>query len=423
MIKYIQILITTIILGMPCCYAEGFDLIAPANPLSPQPVAKNTIAIPIKKATLTHNNVHNQYVLAFDRFMQSNVKSAYNDFKVLIETMTPNDYAYMKMAENMAEIGFFDLSTRAISKVEDKSFSAFLSDDIKLYHYPSKKLNKDDEIYLGEIYSNIIYNDQSKEATAELIKETELLTKSDYANYIAALGYLKSGEIADAGIYIENAIRMNSQNLNYKKLKAEILSQSKNQKNAIKLVNYIKSQKLYSVDYTRKVNSLEQYVLYKSKKNYSEKMYHLGYYYYYESEYAKAIRALQSGISTKNNLNKKIYSILSRVYYDSQDFEKAQDTALKALKINNNDSTALLVLGDLNYRVNEFKEALKYYKDAENLNKNSYLPQIRIAQTYEQLNKNKKALEIYEKLLSHTTIVTLPIIKLHYKTNQKSLHI
>lgn len=70
---------------------------------------------------------------------------------------------------------------------------------------------------------------------------------------------------------------MNPQNLNYKKLKAEILSQGKKPKNAIKMVDYIKSQKLYSADFTRKVNSLEQYVLYKSEKNYAEKMYHLGF--------------------------------------------------------------------------------------------------------------------------------------------------
>ena len=59
-----------------CAFAqEGYDAIQPANPLSPQEMPVNTIALPIKKATLTHNSVHNQYVIAFDRFMQSNVKS------------------------------------------------------------------------------------------------------------------------------------------------------------------------------------------------------------------------------------------------------------------------------------------------------------------------------------------------------------
>ena len=379
-------------------FAEGFEQIPAVNPLMPQPVPANTIALPVKKATLTHNNIHNLYVLAFERFIQNNVKAAYNDFKVLIDTMGENDYAYMKFAENMADIGFFDLSDKAAEKVQDKALSAFLVDDIKLYYYPSKKLKVEDEIYIGEVFSNIIYNDQSKEATDELVKNIELMTNSDYANYVAALGFLKSNNPIDASKYIDIAIKMNPDNLNYKKLKAEILAQSKKPQNAIKLVQNIKSKKIYSEDFTRKVNSLEQYVLYKSKKNYSEKMYHLGYYYYYENELAKSVRTLQGALSNKKKLNKDIYALLSRVYFDSQDFEKAQDAATKSCKIANN-TTSLIVLGDLSYRTKDYKTALKYYKSAESCDKNSSAPKMRIAQVYEQTDKNKKALDIYEKVL------------------------
>ena len=128
-------------------FADGFDSIKPANPFEENSVPVNTIALPLKKATLTHNSIHNQYVIAFDRFMQSNVKSAYRNFKVLIETMEPNDYGYMQVAERMADIGFFNLSETAASKIEDKALSDFLTGDIKIYYYPSKKLKPDDEMY------------------------------------------------------------------------------------------------------------------------------------------------------------------------------------------------------------------------------------------------------------------------------------
>ena len=395
--KFLTIIL--FLLTIQISYGTEFDAISPANPLTPQLLPSNTIALPVKKATLTHNNVHNQYVLAFDRFMRSNIKSAYNDFKILIETMDNNDYAYMKFAENMADIGFFDLTDIAISKIEDKAISDFLVEDIKLYYYPANKIGLEDEIYLGEVFSNIVYNDQSNEATSELVKNDILLNKSDYANYIASLGYLKSNNIIEADKYIDVAIKMNPSNLNYKKLKAEILSQSKKPQNAIKMISRIKSQKLYSADFIRKVDSLEQYVLYKSKKNYSEKMYHLGYYYYLENEYAKSLRTLQSALSTKKKLNEQIYALLSRVYYDSQDYEKAQDSAQKAKKLNNNNIQALLVLGDLSYRNKDYKTALKYYKNADANSKNSYLSSIRIAQVYENTEKLKKANDIYEKLL------------------------
>ena len=378
---------------------EGFDAIQPANPYSPQPIPVNTIAIPIKKATLTHNSLHNQYVIAFNRFMQSNVKSSYMDFKNLIETMDENDYAYMKMAENMADIGFFELADLAVSKIEDKELSDFLTGDINLYYGISKKLKQDDEIYLGEVFSNIVYNDQSREATSELVKDTELMTNSDYANYLVALGYLKSNDFIEANSYIDTAIKMNPQNLNYKKLKAEILSQGKKPQNALKMVDYIKSQNLYTADFSRKINSLEQYVLYKSQKDYSEKMYHLGYYYYYENENAKALRTLQSSLTTKKKHNKEVYAILSRVYYDMQEYEKAQDTAMKAYKLDSGNPVVLLVLGDLSFRTGDYKTALKYYKDAESKDKTSSICSVKVAQTYEQLDKNKKAVEVYEKIL------------------------
>lgn len=402
------------------CYAEGFDVLSPVNPVFAQPVQSNSIAMPVKKATLTHNNIHNQYALAFDRFTRSNIKSAYGDFKILIDTMTPNDYAYLNMAKNMADIGFFDLSEAASSKVEDKSISAFLTDDIKLWYYPSNKMKVGDEIYLAEMYSNIIYNDQSKEATTELVKNSELLLKYDYANYIAALGYLKSNEFIKAEKYINIAIKLNPQNLNYKKLKAEILSQSKKSQNAIKIVENIKSQKLYTTDFSSKAESMEHYVLYKSKKNYSEKMFHLGYYYYYENEPQKAIRTLQSAISTKKKLNKDIYAILSKIYLDTQDNEKALDAAIKSDKLGGN-ITAWIVLGDLATNNKDYKTALKYYKKAESNAKNMYLPSVKIALTYENMNNTKKAYEIYEKLLKTYDDCYIAYYKIALRDKQREI--
>ena len=221
-------------------FAEGlYDSIQPANPLEVQTAPISTVVIPPKKATLTHNDIHNQYLIAFDRFMQSNVKSSYMDFKILIDTMVPNDYTYMRMAESMADIGFFNLSDLAANKIDDRNLSDFLVGDVKSFYFPSKKLKNDDEVYLGEVYSNIVYNDQSREATSELVKNVNLITNSDYANYVAALGYLKSNDILNAERYIDTAIKMNPQNLNYKKLKAEIQAQGKKPQNALKTVAYI----------------------------------------------------------------------------------------------------------------------------------------------------------------------------------------
>ena len=374
--------------------------IQPANPLGNSRPA-GFIFLEPQRASLTKNDIYNQYAIGLNRFMQSNVRAAYMDFTVLIDSIQPSDFAYLQLATKMADIGFFNLAELALDKVKDKDIAVLLNEEIKRFYFPSFALSKNDEIYLGEVFSNIIYNDQSRETTSELVKNAILMAGSDYANYLAALGSLKSGSPENALKYIDVAIAKNPQNINYSKLKAEILSQSKNPKNALKVVRAIKEQPLITAEYTNKVNSLEQYILYKTQKNDSQKKYHLGYYYYYEKELNKSLKTLQSAVSTKKKNNKDVYALLSRVYFDLKEYEKAEDIALKAYKLEKNNVTTLLVLGDIAYRKKDYKSALKYYETAQAKEKVSPLPSVKVAQTYLMLDKDKKAKEIIAKILKN----------------------
>ena len=201
-------------LSAVCTQAAMLDYISPAEPNQqvlmkdsnkPEPEYSHNP----HKARLTHNDVHNHYEIAMQRFMQANVKSAYKNFKILISNIVPNDYAYLRIADEMAEIGLFNLSNTALQKATDKDIAFIQSEDIKHFYFPKNTLNEEDEIYLAEKYSNIMYNAQSKEAANELLKNTELLSKSDYANYIAALGFFKAGDTKNAKKYIENALEKN----------------------------------------------------------------------------------------------------------------------------------------------------------------------------------------------------------------------
>jgi len=353
----------------------------------------------IKKATLSKTNLKSQYDIAFDRFVQSNVKAAYNDYKILVETMTPNDYAYMNVSEKMASVGFFDLAQKADKKISDKSYSYLFTDDLKRYYYPSKPLTKEDELYLAEIYSNIMYNAQSKEATDELVKDTALLSRSDYANYIAALGYFKSGDFKTALKFINTSINMNTENIIYKKLKAEILTSLTKYKDAIKVVDSIKKQPMNTTFFTNKVLSTEEYILYKSAKNEDIKNYHLGYYYYCENELPKAIRALQTNSIAKKKLNKNILALSSVVYFDMKEYEKALDNAQKAHRMDGNNVMALNVMGKLSLKNSDYKSALKYFKKAAQNDELTPESSLNLANVYEKLGETKKALEIYTKIL------------------------
>lgn len=396
------LIISLLLFSCQASQALDFGKISPVNPLDRNPNTYQTdVEIPVfdlKRATLTRNDVKNQYTIAMDKFINSNIRASYEDFRVLIDSLPPSDYVYMRFIQEMASIGFFNLAELAMSKISDNEISSMLVEDVKKFYFPSYTLTRKDQIYFGEVYSNIMYNDQSREATAELLKHTSLLVDSDYANYLAAFGCMKNGDVKQAKKYINDAISKNPQNLNYKRLKAEILAQSDNPKEALSSLNDVRTKEINTVIFDKELNSTEQYILYKTAKNDYLKKYHLAYYYYEKDELNKALITLQTSISGKKNINKHVYALTSKVYYAMKEYEKAQDYALKALDIDKNNSEALIIMGDCAYRNKNYNEAQKYYKKATDED-STFESHLKLAQTYQMLNSIQKAKDVYSKIL------------------------
>ena len=378
---------------------KGIEFVNPLenNPATYQEVV-NQPSFELKRMSLTKNSIKNQYTIAMDKFMQSNVRSSYQDFKILIDNVMPNDYIYMRLTKDMASIGFFSLAELAMSKIEDEAISSLLEDDVKNFYFPNYKLTHKDQIYLAEIYANIMYNDQSQEATAELLKQSTLLMESDYANYLVAFGSLKNGNIKQAEKSIDEAISKNPKNINYKRLRAEIYSQSNKPQDGLKYLSDLDSKEINTVIFDKELHSSQQYILYKAAKNDYWKKYYLAYYYYDENELNKALRVLQASISGKKNINKEVYALTAKVYYDLKEFEKAQDYALKSVDIDKSNVMALTVLGDIAFRNQDYKLAENYYKKAAGKD-SSYNAEVKLANTYQKLNNLKKAKDLYAKVL------------------------
>lgn len=352
------------------------------------------------KINLSESDTFYHMVSATDRFVQSNIRASWEDFRALIDNSPDNDFVYISLANKMADLGFFDLANLAKSKIRDKSISNVSTDAMERFYYPRRKLSLEDELFLAEIYSNILYNNQSSEATNELLGKETLLSNSDYANYLVALGSYKSDFYSRAKKYINIATIQNPNNLNYQKLKAEILAGNGDSEDALKVIEELKKQSLNSYEYERKIKSLEQFILYKISKDEKTKNYHLGYYYYFENDGPKAVRTLQGALSQKGKTNNgEIYALMSEIYLSINEFEKASDTAKKACKIKGNLSKALTTLGDLSYKNGNYKQALNYYKQASVSDKKDYMPFVKEAQAYQKLSNVKKANEIYTKIL------------------------
>lgn len=386
---------------------SAFSPLKTVNPDVQQPSQTGIVSIDLNKTSenaafvdLSTGDAFKSFDDATDKFVQCNIRSSWEDYKLLINKTQSNDFMYISFANKMADMGLFDLANLATAKIQDKSLTNISTDAMKRFYYPRNKMRLDDELFLAETYSNIMFNNQSSEATAELLKKDRLLSLYDYANYLVALGSYKSNNYTQAAKYANIAILQNPSNLNYQKLKAEVLAENDDAQGAIKVVENLKKQNLYSYEYERKIKSLEQFILYKVKKPQWEKDYHLGYYYYLENDPSKAIRTLQGALSPRRkSYNGIIYALLSEIYLNTNEFEKASDAAKKAYKIDGRSPKSLITLGDLASRDKDYKQAVDYYKKAAGQDKKSYVPLVKEAQVYQKLNNPKKATEIYTKVL------------------------
>lgn len=360
------------------------------------PVMQNMLnlapAEPPKRVSISYDSPFALYNLAFERFKHANVKPAYDDIKNLIENADASDYFYIKVADNLAKAGLYSLSDLAMNKIKEKDISNIVVEDIRHYYFPAKTMKQKKELYLAEIYSNIVYNDQMAEAFDELTNFTDTSSDGeDYVNYLKAFALVRSKDFSRAEEFIKKAVELNPNNLNYQALEVEILAETNNPKEALKIINKLKKQQIYSVTYTEKINSLQEYVQYKLAKKDAIKNYHLGYYYYWEKAYEKSIRTLNS-ISKKDA---KVLSLLSRVYFDNKEFDKAYGFAMKSkgLALSND------VLGDYFVESEDYHKAVKHYAKAVKLDGKQLRYKEKLAQSYLELDENEKAKELFEEVI------------------------
>lgn len=343
------------------------------------------------------NFIKAKYASAENRFAQGNVKAAYDDFNDLIERAKHDDYVLLSYAIKMSEYGFFDLSDKLINKLDANGFTNQYVKDIKKYYYPSAIVKDKDFIYLADAYSNITYNNMAIETTSELLN-SNVADNSDYKNYLIALGYYKSNNLNKALKYINNAITQNDLNINYLTLKTKILADLDKDKQAQKLLEKIKKETFYTLEFQQKIQSLDEYIQYKTAKNEALKDYHLAYYYHLQNKSLLATKVLQSAILQAKQYSPLIFSLLAKIYYENDEPLKAQEFAGRAYKEDNNNYLASITLADLSYDNRKYEEALKYYKKAKN-NSKDIEPLVGIAKTYYALEKDKKSQKMYEKLL------------------------
>ena len=352
------------------------------------------------KHAATSIDASKKYDEAKEKFAQGNITAAYRDFKDVVQQSKRNDFVNITLAYKLANLGFFSLSQEAILNIEDQELYKNQIELIKLRLYPKVALSYDEEIYLAQNFTEIYFNNLAFEIVREMSKKSDLLKKSDYANYILAQGYINLKEYGKAQNAINKAISMNQENANYQKIKAQIFCENNKLSDAIKVTSQLLSKNIDVMNYRKEALALKYFTLAKSTKDRNETKYYLANYFLNTGDTQRAIKELTQNISQ----NKKDYeslALLGEIYFKQKDFAKATDSYERAYKLKKSYMPALKGMGDLSFYKKEYKQALDFYIKAVKKDKKNPVLNALVARCYSILEQPEKSENYAQKAVAY----------------------
>lgn len=339
-----------------------------------------------------------EFVSATKKFNQGNVVVAYDEFNNLSESIN-SDYALLVFAKSMYEIGFFSIGTKSLEKIRHKNFLKNMSDDLKKCYLPTYTLDKNEEIYLAKAYTSIHYDNSAQEIAFDLNKNSSLMEKSDYANYVLSQAMSQSRQHSQALIFINKASSMNPDNVSYNIFKIKTLISLKKYKDALKFIEEIETKHSDEIVFKNTIMVLKETVLANLAKDEEDKKYHIVMKTFLEGNYQRAIQDCKNILSFDKK-NYKILTLLALGQFITNDLNNAKKNYLASYEINKNYAPTLSGLGDVKFVEYDLEGALKYYKKALSQDPNDQTSALKMALIYKNDSKFSKDLKNLEKKLA-----------------------
>ncbi len=342
--------------------------------------------------------IRKEFISITSKFNQGNANSAYDEYNGLIDKLD-DDILLLNLSKIFYEIGFFSLAHKAEAKIVYKNQYYNNINDLELSYKPKSLLTKEDEIFFAKIYSSIFYDNSANEASGELIAKKEKYNKNDYYNYLLSQSYFEQKNYHKALNAINKAISLNSENVNYKLAKADILTSNKKYSDALNIVKKLaKNPKIICLLPDIKIKKQNLIALTSSNK---EKKYATVYKTFLEGNFEKTKKDCLSILNFDKD-NDKIIALYAKSELALGNIERANTYFTNAYKINKSNLDTLIGLGDIRYIHKDYKGSIKMYKKALGIDKKHSetlmklaLAQKEYAKTPKELNKiNAK----YEKI-------------------------
>jgi len=330
------------------------------------------------------------------KFNQGNASVAYDEYNNLLEKVD-NDTSLLTLAKVFYEIGFFTLGDKAIDKIiyKNQFYDNIL--DLEKSYIPKTKLEKEEEIYFAKLYSSIYFDNSAQEAIAELLLKKSQYQKNDYYNFFLSRAYFKLKKYNEALNFINKAISISQNSLQYQVFKIEILTNAKKYQDALKLIEKLEKNQ-NSVEFIQKLQIQKEYILAFSTKNDKIRKYHTVKKTFLEGNYEKAKKDCQNILNFDKD-NSQIITMYAKSELALGNIERANVYFVNSYKLEKNNIETLIGIGDIKYIHQDYKNALKMYKKAYSKDKNNYEILIKLANAQREYGKNPKELKKLEAKL------------------------
>ncbi|WIH83374.1 tetratricopeptide repeat protein [Brachyspira pilosicoli] len=270
---------------------------------------------------------------------------------------------------------------------------------------------------IGKAYSGI----NNKLSLANYNKAIKVDSKNHIAIY--GKGLLLSNELNnynEAIKYINEAINISSNNIEYYLSRAEVYIKRNMYNNAIddcikcleidsnyyKAYHHIAYSYAHISDYYKAIKYFKKTIEINDK--YSSAYINLGNVYSIIKEYDKALECFNKALYIDES-NYKIYNNIGNIYYYKEDYNSAIYNYKKSLDMNNNMANTYCNLGNAYFNIGEINEAIANYKNAIKLNKKYSNAYSNIGFIYYYGNDYKSCLEYFRKSINYSSKNTLNI--------------
>lgn len=342
--------------------------------------------------------IREEFILAASKFNQGNALASYSQYDEIINKVD-NDLSLFALSKVFYKSGFFSLAKKAEDKIININQFQDNIKDLKKSYLPKVNLSKDDEIKYAKYYSSIYFDNCAKEVVDELNSvrhKNREISKNDYFFYTLAQANFELKKYSDAKDAINKAISINSENINYKMLKIDILLADKKYKDAYNLINKILLNSS-NINYTPDLEIKKQVALLNITKDEKEKKYYAAKKSFLEGNFEKTKKECQN-ILNFDKENDKIISLYAKSELALGNIERANVHFVSSYKIQKNNIDTIVGLGDIKYLYGDYKNASKMYKKAYKQDKTDYEIILKLLNARRQEGKKQKEILKLENL-------------------------